>query len=69
MEGTPVYNIPAGKKGMIVFGNESRGISNELIPLIQTRITIPPGNKSGAHIESLNVAASVSIVCSVISRV
>ena len=68
MEGIPVYNIPAEKKGMIVFGNESHGISEELIPLIQTRITIPPGNKDSAHIESLNVASSVSIVCSVISR-
>ncbi len=45
MEGLPVYNIPAEKKGMIVFGNESRGISGQLIPLIQTRITIPPGHQ------------------------
>ena len=69
MEGIPVYTIPAGSKGMIVFGNESHGISEELIPLIQTRLTIPPGNKGSVHIESLNVASSVSIVCSVISRV
>jgi tRNA G18 (ribose-2'-O)-methylase SpoU len=68
MEGLPVYNIPAEKKGMIVFGNESRGISGQLAPLIQTRITIPPGIKSSSHIESLNVAAAVSVVCSVISR-
>jgi RNA methyltransferase, TrmH family len=68
MEGMPVYNIPADKKGMVVFGNESRGISRDLIPLIQTRITIPAGNKDVSHIESLNVASSVSVVCSVISR-
>jgi TrmH family RNA methyltransferase len=68
MEGTPVYNIPVEKKGMIVFGNESHGISEELVPLIQTRITIPPGDKNHPHIESLNVASSVSVVCSVISR-
>jgi len=69
MEGTPVYAIPANKRGIIVFGNESHGISKDLIPLIQTRITIPPGNNNGAHIESLNVASSVAIVCSVITRV
>jgi RNA methyltransferase, TrmH family len=69
MEGMPVYNIPADKRGMVVFGNESRGISADLIPLIQTRITIPPGNKGASHIESLNVASSVSVVCSVISRI
>jgi TrmH family RNA methyltransferase len=68
MDGLPVYNIPAEKKGMIVFGNESRGISDELIPLIQNRITIPPGNKGNSHIESLNVASAMSVVCSVISR-
>jgi RNA methyltransferase, TrmH family len=68
MEGIPVYSIPAEKGGMVVFGNESRGISADLIPLIQTRITIPPGNRGDSHIESLNVASSVSVVCSVISR-
>jgi TrmH family RNA methyltransferase len=68
MEGMPVYELSAEKKGMIVFGNESRGISEELIPHIQNRITIPPGNKGTSHIESLNVASAVSVVCSVISR-
>jgi TrmH family RNA methyltransferase len=68
MEGIPVYNISPEKRGMIVFGNESRGISEELFPFIQNRITIPPGDKDASHIESLNVASAVSVVCSVISR-
>ncbi len=68
IDGLPVHNIPVDKKGLIVFGNESRGISEQLMPSIQTRITIPPGAGSSNHIESLNVAAAVSIVCSVISR-
>jgi RNA methyltransferase, TrmH family len=68
MDGLPVYDVPSTPPGMIVFGNESRGISADLIPLIQTRITIPPGNQGTSHIESLNVASAVSVVCSVISR-
>jgi RNA methyltransferase, TrmH family len=68
MDGIPVYNIPAAQRGLIVFGNESRGISADLIPHIQARITIPPGNMDTSHIESLNVASAVSVVCSVISR-
>ena len=68
MEGMPVYNIHPDKGGLIIFGNESRGISHELVPLIQARITIPPGKNGDSHIESLNVASSVSVVCSVISR-
>jgi TrmH family RNA methyltransferase len=68
MEGTPVYDIPVAKGGMVVFGNESRGISADLVPYIQTRITIPPGKTGASHIESLNVASSVAVVCSVVSR-
>jgi TrmH family RNA methyltransferase len=68
MEGTPIYDMAAHKRGIVVFGNESRGISQDLIPLIQTHITIPPGNKGFSHVESLNVASAVSVVCSVISR-
>jgi len=67
-KGLPVYTIPAEKNGIVVFGNESRGISKELVPFIQSRITIPPGKKNTSHIESLNVASAVSVVCSVISR-
>jgi TrmH family RNA methyltransferase len=68
MDGTPVYNIPVRKKGMVVFGNESRGISADLIPYIQTRITVPPGNQGVSHVESLNVASAAAVVCSVISH-
>lgn len=68
MDGMPVYDIAANKSGMIVFGNESRGISDELTPFISARIAIPPGSAEKPHIESLNVASAVSVVCSVISR-
>jgi TrmH family RNA methyltransferase len=68
-EGTPVYGLPPSGKGLVVFGNESRGISSELIPLIQTRITIPPGNTMEKHVESLNVASAVAVICSVITRI
>jgi RNA methyltransferase, TrmH family len=67
-EGTPFYSLPPACKGMIVFGNESRGISEELYPLIQSRITIPPGNRMVTHVESLNVASAVAIVCSTLVR-
>lgn len=67
-EGETVYNLPPASNGMIVFGNESRGISSELYPFITTRITIPPGHSGKIHVESLNVASSVAVVCSVISR-
>jgi TrmH family RNA methyltransferase len=66
--GIPVYEMPVTQRGMVVFGNESRGISEDLFRFITSRITIPAGKPDIPHVESLNVASSVAIVCSVISR-
>jgi len=68
MNGAPVYDLPATSKGMIVFGNEARGISEELIPFIQSRITIPPVKRNITHVESLNVASAVAVVCAILIR-
>jgi TrmH family RNA methyltransferase len=68
MNGKPVYDLPATSKGMIVFGNEARGISEELIPFIQSRITIPPVKRNITHVESLNVASAVAVVCAILIR-
>ncbi len=67
MQGASVKEIGKIEKGIILFGNESRGISAELVPCISTRITIPSGNNSPAHVESLNVASSVAVVCAMIT--
>jgi len=68
LKGTPVHDIPAASKGMIVFGNEARGISKELFRYIQSRITIPPAKGNNTHAESLNVASAVAIVCALLVR-
>jgi TrmH family RNA methyltransferase len=44
---------------ILLMGNESNGISNDLIPLINERIAIP---KFGGA-ESLNVAVATAIIC------
>ena len=33
LEGKSIYSHPLDKKGVILFGNESKGISEELEPL------------------------------------
>ncbi|MCB0409481.1 MAG: RNA methyltransferase [Flavobacteriales bacterium] len=48
------------KNAVLLMGNESQGISKELIPFITKRITIP---KFG-NAESLNVAVATAILCS-----
>jgi TrmH family RNA methyltransferase len=65
LDGQPVFDIKPSRKGILVFGNESRGISDELLPFITSRITIPPRIASRHHVESLNVASAVAIICAV----
>lgn len=62
MHGTAVNKAKSITKGMILFGNESRGISDELLPCINQRLTVPPGRDDNMHVESLNVASSVAVV-------
>jgi RNA methyltransferase, TrmH family len=60
MEGTSLWKTPPLKRGIVVFGNESRGISANYNTCITHRITIPPNGTN--HVESLNVASSLAIV-------
>ena len=62
LEGASIYNQTPGNKGIILFGNESNGISEELIPYIMHKIKIPGVGKTLPGIESLNVSMAASIV-------
>jgi RNA methyltransferase, TrmH family len=64
LEGDSIYNQTLDNKGIILFGNESNGISDELIPLITHKIKIPGPGKTLPGIESLNVSMAASIVFS-----
>ncbi|MFO7368795.1 MAG: RNA methyltransferase [Bacteroidales bacterium] len=68
MQGTSVHEAGKVRRGMILFGNESRGISADLFPFINSRITIPAASNNPAHVESLNVASSVAVVCALITE-
>lgn len=64
LDGRDVHTVDFGKGGLIVIGNESRGISSELTGFITDRITIP---KYG-HAESLNAAMATGIICDNLRR-
>jgi TrmH family RNA methyltransferase len=66
MSGVPVFDVPVLTEGIILFGNEARGISKEFLPFIKTGITIPSANPEKHRVESLNVASAVAIVCAVL---
>ncbi len=60
LEGESISSFDKIQEGIIIIGNESKGISKELIRLAETTITIP---KIGGA-ESLNAAVATGIICS-----
>ena len=48
LEGESIYNHKLDNKGIILLGNESKGISEELIPFITEKIMIPRFSNSKA---------------------
>ena len=64
-EGHNIYHMDLPNGGIILLGNEAKGISESLLPFIDHRISIPaaPGHENRS-VESLNVATAASIVCS-----
>lgn len=60
LEGEDVSKMEMISEGIIVIGNESQGISEEILSKINTRITIPGKGKA----ESLNAAIATGIILS-----
>lgn len=71
LEGKNIYTEKLASEGLIVIGNESRGISPEIEKLVTDRISIPSFShykSSGGEAESLNAAIATSIICSEFRR-
>ncbi|MEJ5264574.1 MAG: RNA methyltransferase [Bacteroidales bacterium] len=64
LEGENLYTTPLPPIGVLVMGNESKGITPDLAAYIKRKITIPATNPSEQRAESLNVAVATAIVCS-----
>ncbi len=60
LEGESVYNTAAMQTGILLIGNESKGIREELLPFITHPVSIP---RIGAA-ESLNAAVATGILLS-----
>ncbi len=60
LSGTTLPELPAIKEGIILIGNESAGINEDLLKKATQKITIP---KYG-HAESLNAAVATGIILS-----
>lgn len=68
LEGESIYTSELDKRGIILFGNESKGISGSLAPFITKRLFIPRFSASDHGVESLNVGMAVSVVLSEFAR-
>jgi TrmH family RNA methyltransferase len=62
--GESIYLSRLGEKGIIILGNESRGISDDLLPFVTHKIMIPGVSRALPGIESLNVGMAASVVFS-----
>ncbi len=68
LEGEDIYNTKLKKNGIIVIGNEGKGISDEIAPYISHKLLIPDFNSEKKASESLNVSAATAIICSEFKR-
>jgi RNA methyltransferase, TrmH family len=71
LEGENIYTKQLPSSGFIVIGNESKGISENVLPFITDKITIPSFSHfktNGGEAESLNAAIATSIICSEFRR-
>jgi RNA methyltransferase, TrmH family len=64
LEGNSIYDHKPDNKGIILLGNESKGISEELIPYITEKIKIPKFSDAKEGIDSLTVGMAAAIVFS-----
>jgi RNA methyltransferase, TrmH family len=68
LEGIPVHKFDFSEGGLIILGNESRGISEEVRSMLTHRITIPSYPAEKRDMESLNVATAGAIILHEIRR-
>lgn len=68
LDGSDIYKQELTPHGMIVMGNEGKGISSQLRSKINRKLLIPNFPPKHKTAESLNVAIATSIVCAEFRR-
>lgn len=67
-EGKPIYPMSLRKTGVILLGNESKGISDELLKFVSERVAIPRFVNHRYGIDSLNVSMAATVIFSEFAR-
>ena len=68
LDGQNIYDVELAPAGVIVMGNEGRGVSAECAASFSQRLLIPAYSAAGQGSESLNVAMATGIVCAEFRR-
>ncbi|MCL1933339.1 MAG: RNA methyltransferase [Candidatus Azobacteroides sp.] len=68
LEGENIYTEPLSSSGLIVMGNEGKGISRPVENRITRKLYIPNYPPEAESTESLNVAMATAVVCSEFRR-
>ncbi len=63
LDGSDIHTAPLTSGGVIVMGNEGRGVSKEVQCEVERNLFIPPWPADRRGSESLNVAIATAIVC------
>ncbi len=66
LDGEDVFKTDLPKNGIVLIGNEGRGITPAIIEQATHKITIPKGKNGRA--ESLNAAIATGIICAAFTR-
>jgi TrmH family RNA methyltransferase len=69
LDGGSIYDSPLSETGIIVIGNESKGISPGLQPFITHKLVIPAyGASDLGKAESLNASVATAVICAEFRR-
>lgn len=68
LDGDDIYAAPLSEAGLLIMGNEGRGISPKVEQLVNRRLFIPPYPGGVATSESLNVGMATAIAVSEFRR-
>lgn len=66
LQGESIYSASLPSRGVILVGNESKGLSSEILKKVDNPLLIPA--YTGNHAESLNAAVATAIACSEFRR-
>lgn len=63
LDGEDIHTTKLTRGGIVIMGNEGKGVSRQVLELVSHRLFIPPYPADRAGSESLNVAIATAITC------